>query len=292
MADPRLTLIPHPDGSPPEVELRLNWAGQASAQVQRLDPDGRWRPVRTGEPATLTGGLWIGHDVEASYGAPLGYRAISGSTIVVGVVPAQPGRGGGFDPAGFTPAGFDTTSPVPGSPETNRVLLAVDRPWLVHPGSPSLSQPLEVRTLEPIVTAIRQATFQVVGRVNPVVVSQARSAAAYSMTVLTETLAGQQGLTDLLGDGSTLYWNVPVTLGWGLPTGWVAVSDVQWEHQLTGYAGDPAKVWTLPLKIVDRPVGGQAQQWSCAALVAEQATCQDVLDHYESSRALLAHKAA
>jgi hypothetical protein len=285
MADPTLTMVPVPTATPPEVRLELNWPKTPSAQVERLGPDGVWSLVRTGEPAALTGGQWFGHDVEAPYGTPLRYRASAGGVTVDGLTRAT----GGFDPGFFDPAYFDTTGTVAGQPASLDVYLDVSDPWLIDPGRPSLSQPIRLHKVGPQTSPIRQATFLPIGADTPIVLAQQRGRETYTITVKTDGVTAHRALGQLLAGGSTLLWNVPESLGWDLPTGYVAVGAIGREHR-AGYGADPVRLWTLPLTLTRRPAGGQAAAWSYDALAVEQDTYPDVAAHYATYRDLLAHQ--
>jgi hypothetical protein len=65
------------DGTPvARVLLELTWPGIETVLIERLDPDGEWRPVRNAEPAMCLGSMAI-HDHEAPLDQPVSYRATS-----------------------------------------------------------------------------------------------------------------------------------------------------------------------------------------------------------------------
>lgn len=72
-----ITATAQPANTPPRVELKLADVEGTSVTILRNDPDGRSRPVRTAEPATLTGGAWTGFDYEAPLGQAVTYTLVS-----------------------------------------------------------------------------------------------------------------------------------------------------------------------------------------------------------------------
>jgi hypothetical protein len=255
-ATPGLPLVatPQPENVPPRIELSLTWAGNGSALVERLNPDGRWYPVRGAEPATVTG-TWTGWDYEAPLGAQVTYRATSGGTVLTSA----------------------------------EVVLDSLTPWLVHPGVPVLSQPLQIMGWSARERPARQASFRVLGSRFPVTISAERAAPASTLTVRTETDAANDSMLSVLADGSVLLLNVPRSAGWKVEAGWVSVGDVTEDHEAPD-GRDPARIWTLPVQLVDRPAGGIQGLWTVAGLAAERLTADDVVQGYYSVADLAAHR--
>lgn len=280
-----------PDNNPPRVALDLYWPNQGPVAVDRRGPDGRWAPVRTAEPAALAGGAWLGFDYEAPYGVPLRYRMrVVANALLVDPgttveIPEQTDQG--FAET-FTET-FQVTTPA--VPASEIVQLDVAVPWLIHPGIPDLSQPVRVVDVSPVVRSVRRGVFEPIGRSTAVVRSQRRSAPAYTLRVRTETSVALVNLDELLADGSALLWQVPPSLGWDMPTGWVSVADVD-EARFYGFGRAPRRTVTLPLLMVDRPAGGQQAQWSYASVLAEHTTYQAVLESYRSYADLTARRPA
>jgi hypothetical protein len=116
-----VTVVPTVDltSTPPSVVLAVTDTGTPNlfaTTVTRLDPDGVWRNVRTsdGNPLVLTtsGANRVGtlRDNEAPYGTPVTYSTIESPSTV------------------SSPVTVDET-----------------RVWLVDPGTPALSVPIEMR---------------------------------------------------------------------------------------------------------------------------------------------------
>jgi len=252
-----LTATPLTGNSPPAVSLELVWSGPTSVTVERLEADGRWHPVRGGEPGTLSGGAWTGFDYEVPYGQSVTYRA--------------------------------TSTTDASAPTSTVVVLAASHAWLVHPGVPGLSCELLVKSAGERVRAARRGIFEPVGRATPIVVSSVRSRAQWPLTVLTRSAVDRRELDDLLDDGSPLLLNVDTGNGWGIDPCYVSVGDVT-EARRMEYLAEQDRWWSLPLVEVDRPAGGLTRQWTVDALVVEQATIDSVVAAYATVSDLAAHR--
>jgi hypothetical protein len=142
MATIALVATPQPGNIPPRVRLDVTATGTptvTAVTVTRLDPDGRWRRVRTADdgPQPLTSGAATLYDPEAPAGSPVTYTVAQEN---------QP---------------------------TAAAILPAAGPWLIHPGVPSRSVPLALRAGSNAEESwdIDQGTFQVIGRATPVTVN-------------------------------------------------------------------------------------------------------------------------
>ncbi|WP_372728978.1 hypothetical protein [Nocardioides sp.] len=227
-----VTVVPtvEPSTTPPRVKLDVTDTGSPNlfaATVTRLDPDGVVRVVRTldGEPLTLvtSGANRVGtmYDNEAPYGAPVTYSTLE------------------------SPANLSTP-----------VTVDEDRVWLIHPGAPALSMPISVAAFGARTRAARRGVYHPMGSKFPVVQTDGRRKAPESTieinTVSLIELAQLEALTD---DTSVLLLNVPADLGWGVPTSYISVGDIQ-ETRLVDYAAEQRRVHVVPYLVVDQPVGG------------------------------------
>ena len=98
-----------------------------------------------------------------------------------------------------------------------------------------------------------QGVFRVIGRRNPIVVSEGQPGPLNSsITVRTRTLAELRQLRLLLSDSSPLLLNVPATLGWGVTSEYISVASTD-EVRLIDYAGLSDRYITLPYIVVDAP---------------------------------------
>lgn len=248
------TATPQPGNSPPRVLLELEYTGQTSATITRLDPDGRERPVRLAEPATLVGGIWTGFDYESWFGDASTYTAVTGG-------------------------GSITTVPV---------TLAVLTPWLRHPGVPSLSAPVDFQGDGEPVRAVSQAVLEPIGRRDPIVVSDGRRRSKRgTMTVRTETLAEVQALLDLLDDVSILLLDIPPEAGYGITHEYRSIGDLTESRFRPDYYPHPWRIWTAPYIVVDRPAGGQQSERTYDTVLAEFSTYSAVKNAYDTYTDLL-----
>jgi len=163
-------------------------------------------------------------------------------------------------------------------PTSDPVTLDVTDVWLVYPGVPTMSVPVSpwnVESLESRTRSARSATLQPLGRTFPIVVSDVRSAPETGITIATETLDQRNALNNALGRGVPLLLNVPPSLGWGVTYEWMAVGDVTEAYFNRGLS--PVRTFTLPYRVVTRPVGAQISEW----------TYTGVLGAYGAYRSLL-----
>ena len=256
MSDVTVTPTVELGGTVPRVRLDVvdaNIPERFSANVVRHDPDGRIVPVRTptGEALTLsTVGLTrvgLVYDYEAPFGQPVSYSTLESPAIV-----------------------------------SAEVTVAVDRVWLIHPGVPELSQQVMVSEFGPRARPIPQGVYLPLGRREPIVHTDGqRKAASYSLSLLTQTEAEARLLEPLLEDGSTLLLNVPATLGYGVPTEYIAVGDVA-ETRNARFAGNPIRTWQLACTVTARPVGGTQAERTYTDLIATFATYGAVQAAYDS----------
>lgn len=220
-----LTATPEPDAATPRVRIDVtDTTGSTSVVVSRMDADGRSRLVRTsdGEALPISGGTATVYDYEAPYGTQVIY-----STNV-------------------------------GSGPTAQAMLDVLAVWLVHPGVPSRSQPVDLRvgTNQSEEWAIDQGVFAILEREDPMIVTGgARTSPASSLIVKTDTAEELAGLRLLLSDGSPLLLNVHRGLGLGLPTSYIAVGTVRPARPST-VGTDGLRHVELPYQTVGRPGGG------------------------------------
>jgi glycerophosphoryl diester phosphodiesterase len=236
---------------PPRVLLSLSGSAGATATIVRIDQDGNSTPVRTANPATLAGGAWLGYDYEAPYGQPVTYVS--------------------------TP----NTGPALTS---NPVTLNVTVPWLIHPGIPSLSQPLTVVTIGTRTRTVNQGVFTVLGRPNAVTVNDgARHNPTFPLTIRTAALDDEDALLDLVGDGSALLLQVVYPNITRTRYEWVSVGDMDEDNPI-GWFGSDFTQWTLPCTVTDPPTGLQQSQRTLGDLAAEFTTLASIKTAYATLR--------
>jgi hypothetical protein len=223
--------------------------------VSRLDPDGRTRLVRLADPAELSAGLWTGYDYESWLNAEATYTA--------------------------TTAGGSVTS--------DPVTLTADRPWLRHPGVPSLSIPIE--PLGPIADRVRpvnQAVLQPLGRREPIVVTdQRRKSIRSTLRLRTRTADEAAALVGITDDASILLLDIDAKWGLGITHAYLALGDLTETPFQVDYGPDLWRTWSAPYVVVGRPAGGLQAERTYADVLAEHATYADVLSAYDDYTALL-----
>lgn len=240
-----VTVVPTVElgNTPPRVKLDVTDTGSPNlfaATVTRLDPDGVWREVRTtdGNPLTLStsGSNRVGllYDYEAPFGTPVSYSTLQSPTVI-----------------------------------SSEVTVAETRVWLIHPGVPALSMPIEARagSFEEEEWDVQQAVFRPMGRKYPVVQTDGqRKAPSSSVTVAIETLAALAALRALVDDASVLLLNIPASLNFGVATCYIAVGAIR-NRRPSDIGSDPYRSVDLPYQVVDQPVGGSQSQRTLADLL-------------------------
>lgn len=249
-----LTATPDPDLA--RVALVLDWPQVTAATIYRVGVDGVSVRIRGGDPATLVGGSWSGFDYEAPSDVTISYQAVAG-----GLTQSSPGI----------------------------ILPSFGRTWLKHPGLPVLNRPVNVQRMPQLSRASTSVTLAILGRSNPIVLSQRRAGVVGSFDVWTDTDDAKAGLWGLLEDGSPVLFSPPGDVG--VAAMWMAVGDVS-ETRVTDTASEPVRVWQLPFTVVDRPVDlviTTTYDW--AAVVDEFASWSDVVSKVGSWSELVAHGA-
>jgi len=221
-----LTASVEADHTPPRVRLDVNdtTGTVPSVTITRLDPDSVYRKVRTSDdaPLPLSGGLATIYDYEAPFGYALTYM-----------------------------------TDLAGSP-TATVQIDSAQSWLVHLGVPSRSCPIEFApgSFTTVTRTVPQGVFVVLERPDPVVASGgARLLGASQFVLMTETISDLAALDLLFSDGSTLFLNVPPSLGYDVDSMYVAPGDVVFGRP-SSVATHKDRTITVPYQTVGRPSGG------------------------------------
>jgi len=258
-----VTVVATTEGSnvPPRVRLDVTDIGgtNSTVTVVRLNPDGRTVPVRTpdGNPLILTTSGLNKVGLIYDYEMPLG-QIVQYSTLE--------------DP----------------SSSSGEVSVASSQVWLVHPGVPELSQPIEFRagSFSEETLPVKQGVFYPMGRESPIVVSDGtRHSGESSFSIITETLPDLAAIRSLISDGGALLLNVPPAAGVDVDTAYIAVSDVTIRRMST-IGSEARREVQMPYKVIARPSGGSQSQRvyvdlleypTYAALMAAYPTYLDVL---------------
>jgi hypothetical protein len=241
---------------PPRVRLNVSAsAGETSTVVTRLDPDGVTRTVRTTDGADLpiSGGTALVYDYEMPYGQTVNYSS--------------------------------EESPATVSAD---VTVDEDQVWLVHPGVPDRSLPITVQALDARQRKVQRGVYYPLGGKYAIVHTDGqRKSSEYTLSLYTATDDDRAALDELFDDAGVLLLNIPAGKGWGISWEYVAVGDVT-ESRPFRVASLPDRIWSLPVVVVDQPVGGTQSQRTWTDVVADYSTWSQVKAHYPTWAALLA----
>lgn len=238
---------------PPRVKVDVTDSGTPAitqVTVTRTDAAGNTSVVRTndGNPLILTtsGSTRIGtvFDYEMPYGIGVTY----------------------------------STSEQPAN-KSAPVTVTSDTPWLVHPGIPARSMPVDFRvgSFESADFAVNAGVFHPMGRANAVVVTDGRrQSGASSFTVGTETLSELATLRALIADAGVMQLNVSPALGLGIDTGYIFVMGVNVKRR-SNIGTAPQRDVEMPFVTVDAPVGGSQAQYAWSDVTARFATWQELI---------------
>ncbi|MFF8589932.1 hypothetical protein ACF061_00590 [Streptomyces sp. NPDC015220] len=163
----------------------------------------------------------------------------------------------------------------------------VNTAWLKDPANPQRNTLVSVAKAPDWQRPIEQSSYVVRGRRNKVVLSGPRQGREGELQVWTRSEDDRDRLHLLLDSGNTLLWQAAP--GMGVTDMYVSVASVT-EARSVALAQEPWRTWTLPLTEVDMPTtiavnGAAGRTW--IDVVAEFATCADVLATYATSEALL-----
>lgn len=242
---------------PPQVLIDVTGFTGPTITIVRYDASGAGTPVRA-SPAPLIGGAATVFDVEEPFGVLVDYAATDGTSYVV-------------------------SAPV---------LMPVTQAWLIHPGVPVLSQPIEILSggAFDLTMVSSTALHQVLGRATPIPISDGqRKAPTTAMTLYTDDPVSEAGLLALFDDDSPLLLQVPSPTGASAPLYyWVSVGDVV-DARVDQDQDAPWREWgPLTLTVVDRPAGPVSNPRTFATETAEFATWADeIAGPYVTYRGLL-----
>ena len=152
---------------------------------------------------------------------------------------------------------------------SGEVTVDVGDVWLIHPGVPALSQPVELfaGSFEDEQWPVQRGVHYPMGATSPVVQTDgSRKSLESSITVAVESLQELAAMRALLRDASVLLLNIPGSLGWGVDTAYISVGQVR-NRRVTGVAADALRALELPFIVVDRPVGGTQSERTYTSLL-------------------------
>lgn len=243
-----ITATPDLVNSPPRMQLAVSgMAGASVVTVSRVDADGTMTAVRTANPATLAAGSWVGFDYEAPFNVNVHYVA-------------------------NPDVGTNATS--------STVKLDPDAPWLIHPGIPDLSVPLDMAPLGDRTRSTNQGVHQPLGRADAVVITDGvRRLPTFDLTCYTHTLLDYDAMGALIGDASVLLLQISYPNMGRTFYGWVSIGDTT-DSDMSGYWHDYNVRWTLPCTSTSAPAGLLQSQWTLGDLAANFATLGDIKNTY------------
>ncbi|CAL9650755.1 carbohydrate binding domain-containing protein [Streptomyces sp. enrichment culture] len=166
-------------------------------------------------------------------------------------------------------------------------LADINTSWLKDPANPQRNCLVLVQQAPEWERPIEQAAFVIRGRRNKVVLSGRRQGLEGDLSIWTRTDAEREALHLLLDSGNVLLWQAAP--GMGVDDMYVSVANIS-EGRIGKLAQEQWRAWTLPLTEQDMPVtagvnGAAGRTWQ--DVVAEFATCADLLDVYATSEDLL-----
>jgi len=155
--------------------------------------------------------------------------------------------------------------------------------WMKSISRPFLNRPITVVDHGDITREARNGVFSVIGRSNPVAVTDVRLAREFTLTVKADTVSDADAIEVVLAGGDPLYIQVPPD-GKDIPGGYVVVGAMTRRR----YGHLSARRWfDLPCTTVAPPgagVVGATNTW--AALVAAYGTWADVLTAFGTWQAV------
>jgi hypothetical protein len=235
------------------VALTVNYSAAPTATsvtIKRMDQDGSAVPVRGYGQEYDRAPYSTSPVVLEDYEAPLGTRIWYSVEW--------------FDSSGTLAARLFTQT------ITSPVLPDGDYVWFKSPGLPALNVTVMMETAIKWERAARKTSLAIVGRKNPVDITDVRLGRTGTLSVLIWDEPSHVLFDQLLDPGLPVL--IQAMPGYGLPGNlYLSVGDVSSES-VVGVANDEGWRWTLAVNSVDRPEGGL--QGSAAG------TWQDVLGDY------------
>ncbi|MGW7359476.1 hypothetical protein ACWGI0_23290 [Streptomyces sp. NPDC054802] len=164
--------------------------------------------------------------------------------------------------------------------------------WLKDPGNPQRNGRFQVVSAPDWERPITQAEHRVRRRRNAVVFSDVRGGLEGPLVLRTRDDDERAELHFVLDSGNALL--LQLAPGLGLEDMYVNVGPVI-EGRITGYGGEPRRLWTLPLKQADMPVavgvaGSAGRTWQ--DILTENTDWQEVLDSYATWEDVLLNRPA
>lgn len=139
--------------------------------------------------------------------------------------------------------------------------------WLIDPLDPNNNLKIDIVTLPAVARKVVRGVFDIAGRTNPVVLSDARHTGEATITFVTHTTAAARKMRALMATGRVLYLNGAA--GDDVTSGYIALGDAN-ETRASRLAAVQDRFWQATYVTVDAPVGDAAVfitgQWSTIPL--------------------------
>ena len=230
--------------------MRLTISGGGAGQtLRRADPNNVDSPVRSAEPLIYVGGGWAGDDYEFPHGATVTYEVVEPTGILNGTV--------------------TVTTPVS------------RQSWLKSPNNPIQNVKIALVANPALRRVRRRGVHDVLGREDPIVVSDVQSSRTGTLELLTGNRDADEALGDALELSPVMLLVLPQNARMGSET-WVALGDVT-ETPLSPKFSTEAVRRTVEFTTVSRPPGGITGD--------PTASYQGVLDTYATYQQLRDGKA-
>lgn len=162
--------------------------------------------------------------------------------------------------------------------ESNAITIATDGMtfWLKDVILGSFSAKVKVESMSDVVRPANVlGTFKVLGRQNPILVTDVRQGRTGTMTLSAFTAGDSTAIINILASGNTLLFQAPGSANF--PDMYFQAGDVT--ESWRGISSDPLHSWQIPFTETDMPSGTAlslaANAW---LLVAQFESFQDVLD--------------
>jgi hypothetical protein len=229
--------------------------GYDTVAVQRTNPDGSQVIIR-GCNYVSTGGAdsWAGFDLEAPLGSAVTYTAIAQKHNTDGSITSAT--------ANSSPLAIPTQNGVG---------------WLKNLSQAALNTQIQLTSVSDVKRPGRRQEYAVIGRKNPVVISDIRGGRQGSVSLMTTGTTDYQAVTTLLASGTVLF--LQATAADMFADLYFVPGDVT-EHRPSTTSMDPTRIWTIDFTEVDSPSGALTSiPGNSYTAVVSFGTYQSVLSH-------------
>lgn len=229
--------------------------GFDTVAVQRTNPDGSQAIVRSANYVATAGATsWAGFDLEAPLGSAVTYTAI-----------AQTHNGDGSI---TTVTAGSSAITIPTQNGTG---------WLKNLSQAALNTQITIQALADVKRSGRTQVYPVIGRKNPVVISDVRSGRTGLVSIMTTGTADYQAVSTLLASGQTLF--LQATPADMFADMYFVPGDVT-ERRPASTSTDQTRVWDVDFIEVDSPSGALTSiPGNSYTAVAVFGTYQNLVNH-------------